>query len=378
MLVFFPNFGEIGGIETHLTRLLCLLASTGCSCTLLTITSVMLPRDRQRLVHAGVELLDVAPGSNSTIVRLIRLLGTLLRLSTGVRFDVVYTNATGLSPWLVWKILGRQRTRIIHHHHTSADESERASWPTLYPMALRQVPHLVACSATVADRLSAFRRGRPISVLHYLTPDLGGVGDEREQTPMSQALVFGFFGRVIRSKGIDWILSISRDPEFRDAKFQIHGSGPDYRAEDFDQYDNVEFLGAYDGPEEHARRLSRVDCVILPSLHTEGAPLVLLEAMSMGKPWVATDQGGVKDLAVCEEDCLVTQPTLDAFRSGLEVMQQRLLAGQVSGKSIRVAYDRHFGLRGREEAWLCFMGLSGRSHHGGEGAELAAAGWQAR
>ena len=25
--------------------------------------------------------------------------------STGAGFDVVYTNATGLSPWLVWKVL---------------------------------------------------------------------------------------------------------------------------------------------------------------------------------------------------------------------------------------------------------------------------------
>jgi glycosyltransferase involved in cell wall biosynthesis len=332
--------------------------SAGCSCTLLTITSAMLRRDRQRLNHMGVDILETAPDSTTIIGRSIRLLGTLLRLSTGARFDVVYTNATGLSPWLVWKVLGRRGNRVIHHHHTSADENEKASWSVLYPLALRLVPELVACSETVGARLSAFRGERPINVLHYLTPDLGDVDSEPRPARKPGALVFAFFGRVIRTKGIDWILSISSEPEFRDARFQIHGTGPDYRAEDFDPYHNVEFLGPYEGVAEHARRLTGVDCVLLPSLHVEGAPLVLLEAMSSGKPWIATNQGGVKDLAVCGDDSLVTEPTIEAFRRAVLLMQERLLAGHVSETSIRKAYDGHFGLRRREEAWLSFFGLT--------------------
>src|SRR5579862_212911 len=282
VLIYQPNFGEVGGIETHLFRLMRLLSSHGCECTLLTITCAVNDAQRRQLREWGIRLLEAAPNSARPATRAVRLLATLVRLSAGGAFDVVYTNATGLSPWIVWTLLKRKHNRVIHHHHTSACEDERNTWPRLYPAALRAVPELVACSTSVAERLSPYRGPRPLRVLLYLADDLmpNAVPAATRSRTQTQGPVFGFFGRAVSGKGIDWILELSRDPRFKGARFEVHGQAPDYQALAPSDYPNVTFCGPYFGADEHARRLRGVDCVVLPSLHVEGMPLTLMEAMS--------------------------------------------------------------------------------------------------
>ena len=314
VLIYQPNFGEVGGIETHLLRLIRLLSSHGCRCTLLTVDCALNETQRVQLQTWGVRLIEAAPGSRRPAIRAARLLGTLIWLAATGRFDVVYTNATGLSPWMVWTLLKTKRNRVMHHHHTSACEDEANAWPRLYPAALRAVPELIACSTGVAERLSRYRGPRPLRVLLYLADDLMpevGIAAARDRATEP---VFGFFGRAIAAKGIDWILEISRDPRFRNTPFEIHGQAPDYQAIAPADYPNVTFCGPYFGAADHARRLQAVDCVLLPSLHVEGMPLTLMEAMSLGKPWVATDRGGVSELALLSDDCIVTPTTFDGFR----------------------------------------------------------------
>jgi glycosyltransferase involved in cell wall biosynthesis len=100
-------------------------------------------------------------------------------------------------------------------------------------------------------------------------------------------------GRLVRQKGIDILLqAIANVPEVR---LTIAGKGelePDLRCTvtELGLDDRVEFVGWVDP----ASIFQRVDAVALPS-RNEGLPLVLLEAMHVGLPVVASSVGSVAE-----------------------------------------------------------------------------------
>lgn len=73
--------------------------------------------------------------------------------------------------------------------------------------------------------------------------------------------------------------------------------------------DNVYFLGNIPGAGKYN---SIADLFILPSNY-EGLPMVILEAMSMGKPVVASDVGGISEIVIDGENGYVVENTPQAF-----------------------------------------------------------------
>jgi glycosyltransferase involved in cell wall biosynthesis len=55
-----------------------------------------------------------------------------------------------------------------------------------------------------------------------------------------------------------------------------------------------------------------VDLFILPTNY-EGLPIVILEAMSFGKPVVASDVGGISEIVINDENGYVVENTAEAF-----------------------------------------------------------------
>lgn len=68
---------------------------------------------------------------------------------------------------------------------------------------------------------------------------------------------------------------------------------------------NVSFFPFTDEPNTIFERL---DMTILPSLHKEGLPNVLLESMSMGVPVVSSNIGGVSEIVIEGETGYMVMP----------------------------------------------------------------------
>lgn len=125
---------------------------------------------------------------------------------------------------------------------------------------------------------------------------------------------FLYVGRIIREKGISELFEVAN---------LLQSRAPDIRIElvgDFDpnnpssltaaEVDRARALGnvRFHGPVNDVRPfIANADAVVLPS-YREGIPLALLEAAAMGKPAVATDVPGCKDVVVAGKTGFLCTP----------------------------------------------------------------------
>lgn len=104
-----------------------------------------------------------------------------------------------------------------------------------------------------------------------------------------------FLGRIKTTKGIRELLDAVKGEKI---ELLLIGDGVD--TDKYKEYvkennlDNVHFLGQKFG-EEKKLYLSACDFLILPS-YTEGAPVVLMEAIAKNLPVIATDVGGISKM----------------------------------------------------------------------------------
>ncbi|MBI4831759.1 MAG: glycosyltransferase family 4 protein [Candidatus Lindowbacteria bacterium] len=117
--------------------------------------------------------------------------------------------------------------------------------------------------------------------------------------------------------------------------FLVAGQGK-YR-EQICELPNVTMLGAVPNA-EMPRIYSAADLIIMPS-EAEGVPRVLLEAMAMGVPFVATAVGGVADLVgEALSQFLVPRGDVEAFaKRVLELLNDKALAEQVRQRGLERA-----------------------------------------
>lgn len=128
-----------------------------------------------------------------------------------------------------------------------------------------------------------------------------------------------FVGLLVRRKGVHLLLdamAAAALPE--DVTLQVAGDGPERdalaaQAARLGLQSRVHMLGFRpDVPE----LLHRADAFVLPSL-MEQQPLVLIEALGAGKPVIATDVGGVRDM-VSDVGLLVPPADASALAAALE------------------------------------------------------------
>ena len=169
---------------------------------------------------------------------------------------------------------------------------------------------------------------------------------------------FVFVGRLVDWKAVDLLLhafkrAASREP----MHLLIIGDGAEsdrlkslaqllgIRAEIPGQSGTVFFAGWLD-QDRCAEELRHIDCLVLPSL-LECGGAVVLEAMSMSKPVIATDWGGPADYISNRSGLLVPPTTKDALIQGLEDAMVRLAAspsvrkqmGENGRREIELNYD---------------------------------------
>jgi len=125
------------------------------------------------------------------------------------------------------------------------------------------------------------------------------------------SLIVGTAGRLVPVKGTEFLIEAAKYiiSKYPDTFFIFTGDGPleqdlKRKALEMDISENIILLGWRD---DAAKIISIYDVFVLPSLN-EGMGRVLVEAMALGKPIVASNVGGIPDLVIHGKNGFLVPP----------------------------------------------------------------------
>ncbi len=215
-------------------------------------------------------------------------LAAYLRLFRAHRFDIV--NAHFSPDFIVPAFaarLTRQPCRILTRHVV-------VYWsPVKVRRYTRLFTHFVGVSDAVKNKLTD--AGVPSDLIYVAKAGVPALEPTLTSNAVRQQLALsgfkaGFFGRVVEDKGVQTIAEAAQDlpPE----TFQVFGDGPLLQA----LRANPQGVRYHGRVEDVVNPMNAMDCVVIPSLWEEAFPYSALEAMSLGKPVIATRSGGLPEL----------------------------------------------------------------------------------
>ncbi len=129
--------------------------------------------------------------------------------------------------------------------------------------------------------------------------------------------------------------------------FCIAGDGPirekvRIRIKELNLEDRVYLLGYR---EDVPKILAALDVLVLPSTGTEGISQVLLQALALGKPVVATDTGGTKEVIIHEHTGLLVPPANAlALAKNVEKILSNSIAKATMGKNGKDLIEKNYSL----------------------------------
>jgi glycosyltransferase involved in cell wall biosynthesis len=141
---------------------------------------------------------------------------------------------------------------------------------------------------------------------------------EPRPSPPHEGLRLLFVGRLVERKGVHVLLdALARLPAVPRVRLEVVGEGSERpalesQAAALGLSDRVKFHG-FVSDAELASHLEAADCLVLPAVtdakgDVEGLGVVLLEAMSFGRPVIASAAGGIVDVVRSGETGLLVPP----------------------------------------------------------------------
>jgi len=169
---------------------------------------------------------------------------------------------------------------------------------------------------------------------------------ENQAHPKNEKIIFTA-SRLAPEKGIEYLIQAIKilSARMNNMKLLVAGEGPlktrlEYLVEQQGIKEIVTFLGYQ---ENVSKYISQADVVVLPSLW-EGLPNILLEAMAMKKPVVATAVGGTKEIVRDGENGFLVRPKdakalAEAIQKILQDINLAINFGESGYRFVRENFD---------------------------------------
>lgn len=254
-----------------------------------------------------VQLLTL-DGSRSVIGRQLRLLGFGAAYDVDDlrgQFDVVHLhNFYGRSPKLfrIGASAGMPLVWTVHDYRLLNARALGA--PGLVSRAATLARIREASRADTTVFLSNFVRGifrrhagmdGPIVPMGIRGPELPS---HTRAHDLDSTIVLGYLGRLTEKKGVRLLVESLQSAGRTDVKLEVAGDGPllPWLQRASARSNWIKVLGVIDGAPKW-RWLADLDALVVPSVWEENAPLVILEALEVGTPVLASAMGGIPEMA---------------------------------------------------------------------------------
>lgn len=283
VLIVLASFG-VGGAERVVVQLANTLARR-----LPTTLVVVDGRGPLRAhVQPAVELVDLQARrvrhAAGPLRRLIRTRRPSVVLSSQTHVNLLTTALAPLHPTGVRTVV---READLRRGRSRSDRSVRLAHRTLY----RSLDLVLATSPWMAHDLATRHRG-PIAVLPNPVdvPRLRAAAAAPSADANGSGRTFVHVGRLIAAKGAADVIEAFAKGATADDRLVIVGDGPEHdvlkaRVATLGLTDRVRLVGLDPEP---SRLVARADVLVTGS-YTEGMPNVVLEALAVGTPALATD-----------------------------------------------------------------------------------------
>lgn len=333
-----------GGIQTHLRYLSQGLIERGMEVLLLPLNG----QGPDRPAEWRAEIFVPAVGSDpaSRLARLRRARELRARLAV-FRPHLYIAVGTGYALYLLPMFLPGS-PRLMFHEVMSGElgdwRDSRHLVRLLYDEAAGQSPVVAA----TFKRSAGWRKAVPaLAALPEPLERNAVLPTVQRHTVEKGRVRAAMFSRLVPHKQAYWL--VQQWDRLSDVLSELHiyGTGPEEALiHEFVRQrnigDRVKCLGAYPDGQAYVDLMARYDLTLLPTIGAEGAPLVLLESMACGVPFVAYGVGGIPDYATDNPDVRVVPTEAEQFIGAVREQAERLQRGEIDHARLQTWYLQRY------------------------------------
>jgi len=311
------DFAHPGGVVNHILALNDQLTKMGHETRIIAPASRTVPGDDDRFLHIGKARPIPVRGTTIRISISLRLASKIKEVLAREKFDIIHLHEPFM-PMLCSAILRfSDSLNIGTFHACHGSPGYNFGWPVSTLMLRRRRHKLfgkIAVSKVAMDYASKYIPGRydiiPNGIdLGHFSPDVSPI----EEFCDGKINIL-FVGRLEKRKGLDRLLKAYHQvkKDVPDSRLIVVGPGTRFRKKyekwvKIKHLEDVVFVGmvAYD---ELPRYYKTADIFCSPATGRESFGIVLLEAMALGKPVVATCIEGYANVMTHGREGLLVSP----------------------------------------------------------------------
>ncbi|NCJ07654.1 glycosyltransferase [Synechococcales cyanobacterium C] len=361
------TLGGQGGIQSHLRWLAKALGEEGIETLVLSLGSDQSPPVDEHLFkklwNQNVQLQCCVSYKNN---RSHKRLGGLFRLKEIVNFidefspDIYLAVGTGWNLFIPVLMSGSKATRIFHEVMSGVPNGWHDSrWCVKFFF-----DEVIGQSASVSQNFCReFRWQKEIHTLPAFPEplEITATLPKVTQKIIPQGTAKGaLFSRLVPHKQAFWLVQQWQYLKKYLSELHIHGSGEEEEliqnyVNEQDIGTQVKCFGSYPDGQDYVNLLSSYDITLLPTIGEEGAPLVLLESMACGVPFLSYRVGGIADYGTNNPDVFIVNPCPKEFCRGLNQFTYSLANNRIDQKRLQQFYLKRYSYSSLKHQWIIFL-----------------------